>query len=141
LFFGFESLSIRDKDKGVLHGVFWGSFIFGLAAFLKSSSASFDFVFNLMLSFRIWTKTNLANKMTRICSLPSLHFPFLSCSPAKFFISQRILCKFIQIMKKNKSARKPNNISIPQIFKKKVGHNDKKKEKDRFLSTTRKFAI
>jgi len=35
LFFGFESLSIRDKDKGVLHGVFWGSFIFGLAAFLS----------------------------------------------------------------------------------------------------------
>jgi len=35
LFVGFESLSIRDKEKGVLHGVFWGSFIFGLAAFLS----------------------------------------------------------------------------------------------------------
>merc|ERR1711915_26026 len=57
----------------------------------------------------------------------------------KFFISQRILYKFIQIMKKKVSSKKPNNISIPQIFKKKVGHNDKKKKKIVFYQQQENF--
>ena len=44
---------------------------------------------------------------------------------------------------KKKISQLENRITarFHKSLKKKVGHNDKKKEKDRFLSTTRKFSI